>query len=74
MLANKEPASGADVTRGLFTDGDVSCSAESMLEGLGTLLYSMSQHLTILSRPQENTYGWLGDTASPVTCAIRARI
>ena len=40
----------------------------------GTLLYSMSQHLTSLSREQENMYGCRSLTASPVTCAKWLRI
>jgi hypothetical protein len=36
-----------------------------------TLFASRSQHLTCLSRPAENMYGWRGDTARPVTCGGR---
>ena len=32
-----------------------------------TLLYSKSQHFTILSSPQENIYGWRGEMARPRT-------
>ena len=32
-----------------------------------TLLYSKSQHLTCLSSPAENKYGWRGLTATPRT-------
>src|SRR3954467_15504482 len=35
-----------------------------------TLFVSKSQHFTILSSPQENKYGCLGDTASPRTVEI----
>lgn len=49
-------------------------SLESLPSGYNkggrTLLYSRSQHLTILSKPQENMYGWRGLTANPVTCSI----
>lgn len=38
------------------------------MQQAGTLLYSRSQHLTILSRPQENMYGERAETAMPVTC------